>query len=257
MVECSLLALDDIYLGDCLEFLPSIPDSSVDMILQDPPYNTTACKWEWDIMTKIEEFWAQWKRIIKPNGAIVMTASQPFTSKLVMSNLKMFKYEWIWCKSRAVGFPNAKNKPMNKHENIIVFSDGCCANKCKNLMKYNPQGLVEVNKKVNGIKKCRSDVSGHHFARPSHKLEHIQQYTNYPNTQLFINNEGNVIHPTQKPVALFEYLIRTYTNEGDTVFDGFSGSGTTAVACKNTGRHFICVEKDEDYWFKSMERVYG
>lgn len=250
-----MLELNKIYNCDCLDGMRKLDNDSIDLILQDPPYNTTACKWEWDIMIKIEEFWTQWKRIIKPNGAIVMTASQPFTSKMVMSNLKMFKYEWIWCKSRAVGFPNAKNKPMNKHENIVVFSKGDCANRCKNLMRYNPQGLVEINKKVNGTKACKGDINGHGFARPSHKKERVQQYTNFPNTQLTIPNDGNTIHPTQKPIALFEYLVRTYTNEGDTVFDGFIGSGTTAIACIRTNRNYIGMELNLEYVKISQERV--
>jgi site-specific DNA-methyltransferase (adenine-specific) len=232
--------------GDCLVEMKKIPDGSVDMILCDLPYGTTACKW--DTVIPFELLWEQYKRISKDNAAIVLTASHPFTSALVMSNIKMFKYEWVWDKSRAVGFPNAKNKPMNKHENILVFSRGDCANRCHLRMNYNPQNLIEVNKKVNGIKSCNADAGGHGFARPSHKSERIQQYTNFPNSVLSIPNEGNTVHPTQKPVALMEYLIKTYTNEGDTVLDNCMGSGTTGVACKNLNRRFIGIEKDEKYF---------
>ena len=223
------------------------------MICPTANYGTTACKW--DTVIPFEPLWEQYKRIIKGNGAIVLTASQPFTSALVMSNFNMFKYEWVWSKSRAVGFPNAKNKPMNAHENILVFSQGDCANRCHNRMEYNPQGLVLVNKKVNGIKECKGDVGGHGFARPSHKAERVQEFTGFPQSVLFVNNEGKTVHPTQKPVALFEYLIRTYTNEGETVLDNCSGSGTTAIACINTNRNYICIEKDNEYYNKSLDRI--
>jgi site-specific DNA-methyltransferase (adenine-specific) len=239
--------------GDCLEWMSEIPDGSVDMVMADPPYQTTNC--HWDSMIPLEPMWEHLKRVIKPNGAIVMTASQPFTTTLIASNMKMFKYCWVWDKSRAVGFPNAKNKPMNKHEDVIVFSFGNCANRCKNRMTYNPQDLIEVNKRVSGIKTCVADSGGHRFGRPSHKAERIQQYTNFPNSVLSIKNEGNTVHPTQKPVALMEYLIKTYTNEGETVLDFAMGSGTTGVACKNLNRTFIGIELDEKYFEIASERI--
>src|SRR3990167_9507803 len=245
--------INKVYLGDCLSIMPSIPDKSIDMILCDLPYGVTACKW--DIIIPLEPLWTQYKRIIKDRGAIVLTASQPFTSVLVMSNLKWFKYEWIWAKSKAVGFPNAKNKPMNKHESVLVFSQGDCANRCHLRMVYNPQGLIEVNKIVNGIKSCPGDVGGHGFARPSHQKEHIQQYTNFPNSLLVIPNEGDTKHPTQKPVALFEYLIKTYTNEGDLVLDNCAGSGTTGVACRNLNRNYILIEKEPEYYEIILKRL--
>jgi len=248
-----MLEINKIYQGDCLELMPEIPDKSIDMILADVPYGTTACKW--DTIIPLEPMWEQLKRVIKLNGAIVMTASQPFTTTLISSNMKMFKYEWIWMKSRAVGFPNAKNKPMNKHENVLIFSKGDCANRCKLRMNYYPQELIEINKQVNGIKVCKGDVDGHGFARPSHKKKRIQQYTNFPNSILSIANVGNTVHPTQKPVALFEYLIKTYTNEGDTVLDFVIGSGTTAVACIRTNRNFIGMELDKNYYDIACKRV--
>lgn len=242
-----MIELNTIHLGDCQELMKEIPDGSVDMILQDPPYNTTSCKWEWDIMTVIDELWAQWKRIIKPNGAIVMTASQPFTSKLVMGNLKMFKYEWIWEKTMGTNPALVKVMPFKKHENILIFYE--------NTPTYNAQ--LEVGKPYKDKRQyIRKNIAvqgeGTFRRKPI-----TNKGTRYPSSvQLFSNPNNKNIHPTQKPVALFEYLIRTYTNEGDTVYDGFSGSGTTAIACRNLKRNFICIEKDEDYWYKSMERLY-
>ena len=238
---------------DCLEVMKDIPDKSIDMILCDLPYGTTACKW--DSIIPFDKLWEQYERVIKDNGAIVLFGSQPFTSSLIMSNIKLFKYEWIWLKSRAVGFNNAKNKPMGKHENIIVFSKGTCANCSPRLMKYYPQGLVVFNKIVNGIKASKTDKDGHGFDRPSKKKEHLQEFTNYPNTQLVFPNEGKTVHPTQKPVDLLEYLIRTYTNENETVLDNCMGSGSTGVACVNTNRNFIGIELDENYFNIAKERI--
>lgn len=245
--------MNPLILGDCLEKMKDIPDNSIDMICTDPPYGTTTCKW--DTIIPFEKMWQECERITKDVGAMVFTATQPFSSKLVVSNFDLFKYELIWNKSRAVGFPNAKNKPMNKHESILVFSKGNSANGCKLRMNYNPQGLIEINKKVNGIKKCTADDDGHGFARPSHKKERIQQFTNYPNSVLNFPNEGKTVHPTQKPVALLEYLIKTYTNENDTVLDFCAGSGTTAIACLNTNRNYICIEKDEKFFEIMKDRI--
>jgi len=232
-----MIDLNQIYLGDCQELMQEIPDGSIDPILQDPPYNTTACKWEWDIMSRIDEFWAQWKRIIKPNGAIVMTASQPFTSKLVMSNLKMFKYEWIWDKKSVSNPQLAKIQPLKAHEDIVIFGSG--------RIVYHPQGVYPTTH----ARKKDSSTLGH-----CQRRAYTQTQTGYPKSILSCGVEHG-LHPTQKPVTLFEYLIRTYTDEGDTVFDGFAGSGTTAVACLNTKRNYICVEKDFDYWYSTSDRV--
>ena len=240
-----MLEINKVYQGDCLEVMELIADRSIDMILCDLPYQITACKW--DIIIPFIPLWKQYKRVIKDRGAIVLTATQPFTSTLVMSNIEMFKYEWIWNKSRALGFFNAKHKPMNKQESILVFSKGDCANRCHLRMNYNPQNLIEVNKKVNGTRSCIADSEGHRFARPSHKKERVQRYTNFPDSVLTIPSEGGTVHPTQKPVALCEYLIKTYTNEGDIVLDNCAGSGTTGVACRNTGRNFILIEREERY----------
>lgn len=225
---------------DCLEVMKSIPDKSIDMILCDLPYWTTACKW--DTIIPFEPLWEQYKRIIKDNGAIVLTASQPFTSALVMSNPKMFKYEWIWEKNKASDFINANYRPMKKHENVLVFSKGVAAPGGKNLMVYNPQGVIYEEKDRN-----RKGSLGINRDRASQQGRYISKGSNYPVSNLVFVMDNNSCHPTQKPVALFEYLIKTYTNEWDTVLDNCAGSWTTWVACKNTGRNYILIEKDEWY----------
>ena len=239
--------------GDCLELMKTIPDGSVDLILTDPPYGTTACKW--DSVIPFEPMWAELKRIIKPNGAIVLFGSEPFSSALRISNIKQYKYDWVWEKSRALGFMNAKNKPMNKHENISVFSFGSCANGSKNKMVYNPQDLEPLNKVVRGRKSSAADKDGHNFGRKSHKEELLQEWTNYPSQILRFASEGKTVHPTQKPIALLEYLIKTYTQEGETVLDFTMGSGSTGVAAKNTNRKFIGIELDDGYFSTAKERI--
>ena len=237
--------------GDCLERMKEIEDGSVDMILTDPPYGTTACKW--DSIIPLEPMWEQLNRIIKPNGAIVMTASQPFTTTLIASNMKMFKYCWVWEKSRSPGHVHAKNKPMKKHEDIVVFSTGTTVHKSqsKTRMTYNPQGLTSITPKIRKKGGSTDAVMGE---RPSHK-DTIQTETGYPTTILKIKSYGNTVHPTQKPVALMEYLIKTYTNEGETVLDFTMGSGSTGVACKNLNRLFIGIEMDDKYFEIAKERI--
>ncbi len=231
--------------GDCLEVLKTLQDKSIDLILQDPPYNTTACKWEWDIMTKIDEFWAEWKRVIKDNGAIIMTASQPFTSKLVMSNISDYKYQWTWVKTRNSNPFLAKRQPLRVTEDVLVFGGA--------RVSYFPQMTVGTAYRINrfsGGRIAADDRANRSGFETSEPIDH-----RYPTNVINIANK-NVeagLHPTQKPVALMEYLIKTYTNEGDTVFDGFMGSGTTGVGCKNLNRDFIGVELNEEY-FKIAER---
>jgi site-specific DNA-methyltransferase (adenine-specific) len=236
--------------GDCLERMKEIPDGSVDMILADPPYGTTACKW--DSIIPLEPMWEQLKRVIKPSGAIVLTAGQPFTSALITSNLPMFKYCWTWEKSRVSGFTNAKNKPLNTVEDIAVFSKGVCANGGKIMMEYNPQGLKRIDKKMNGTRK-RGDE--HQLHRSNNEKDYVQEFTNYPKNILKIQSEGKGVHPTQKPVALMDYLIKTYTNEGEIVLDFTMGSGSTGVAAKRLNRSFIGVELDEGYFKIAQERI--
>ena len=239
--------------GDCLDRMHDIPDGSIDMILCDLPYGTTACKW--DTIIPFEPLWEQYKRIIKDNGAIVLTASQPFTSALVMSNPDMFRYEMIWEKSKVTGFLEAKNKPLVIHEVVLVFSKSKYSNGVKNKMNYFPQGLKSISKILKPNLRGQKDKIGHNFQRPSTMNERTQENTNYPKSIIKINSESRTSHPTQKPVALFEYLIKTYTNEGDTVMDNCMGSGTTGVACKNLNRNFIGIELDQEYFKIAKKRI--
>lgn len=244
-----------LHLGDCLELMRELPDASVDMVLCDLPYGTTACKW--DSVIPFEPLWEQYKRVIKGPGAIVLTASQPFTSALIMSNLDWFKYQWVWEKDKGNNFMHAKNMPIKFHEDVCVFSSGTTvhASQSKNRMPYNPQGLVKVDKKWSRPKHYEN---GHNLSRESHKLDRVIEFENYPRSIIKFSNSDNRergLHPTQKPVALMEYLIRTYTNEGDTVLDNTMGSGTTGVACINTGRRFIGMERDPGYFKTAKQRI--
>jgi len=239
--------MDKIIHGDCLEEMKNIPDKSIDMILCDLPYGTTACKW--DTIIPFEPLWEQYKRVIKDNGAIVLTASQPFTSALVMSNIDWFKYEWVWNKITGRGHLVAKHRPMAQHENILVFGKG--------KTKYNPQ-MVLMDKPQKGyssdgnIGDTRTAIMG---GKTTKQREVIIRTHKYPKTIITQGVDGKYVHPTQKPVALFEYLIKTYTNEGDLVLDNCAGSGTTGVACKNLNRNFILIEQDEKYCEVIKERV--
>ena len=245
----------DLRQGDCLELMKDIPDKSVDMILCDLPYGTTACKW--DSVRPFEQLWNNYKRIIKNNGTIVLFGSEPFSTELRHSNLKMYKYDWIWVKSRATGFAQAKNQPMRNYENICVFSDGVAIhlNQSKRRMTYNPQGLKETFYIKKQGKNGRTDTC--FSKRKSHKEEHIQTQTGYPRQVITFASEGKTVHPTQKPVELLEYLIKTYTNENETVLDNCMGSGSTGVACKNTNRHFIGIELDPTYFEIAKNRIMG
>jgi len=223
---------EEVIQGDCLIEMQKIPDKSIDMILCDLPYGTTACKW--DTIIPFEPLWEQYKRIIKDNGAIVLTASQPFTSALVMSNAKMFKYEWIWEKTIASNFMLSKKQPQKKHENVLVFY--------KEQPKINLQ--MEIGKPYKDTVRKRT-VGIHNQETIKKAIEN--KGTRYPSSVQKINSISEGLHPTQKPVALFEYLIKTYTNEGDLVLDNCAGSGTTGVACKNLNRNFILIEKEPEY----------
>jgi len=221
--------------GDCLEVMKDIPDKSIDMILCDLPYGTTACKW--DTIIPFEPLWEQYKRIIKDNGAIVLTASQPFTSALVMSNIKMFKYEWVWDKILHSNPLISKKQPLNAHENIVVFYKSQCT--------YNPQMETGEIIKRGGIQNGKSETKGDAIiirGKDSTEIRYPKRIIKFSNA-----NKTNIEHPTQKPVALFEYFIKTYTNEGDLVLDNCAGSGTTGVACKNLNRNFILIEKEPEY----------
>jgi len=319
-----MLELNKIHQGDCIELMKQIDDNSVDMILCDLPYGTTFCSW--DIIIPLDKLWEQYKRILKSNGNIVLTSTQPFTSMLINSNISMFKYEWIWIKNKTVGFTYCKTQPLRNTENVLVFANGnyeysnnpegreyfnemrkyigksikeintimgnrfaehCFYYKGKQFnlpdkktyekltelfnlkkwdgyinfefliklgIKYNPQGLIKkdkpklVNKKDNGgewVYNIKSLTGKDYFV----------EFENYPRQTLFIDCEKNTFHPTQKPVALFEYLIKTYTNEGDLVLDSTIGSGTTAIASINTKRNFIGMELEQKYVDIANKRI--
>lgn len=242
----------DLYNGDCLEVMDKlIADGiKVDSIITDPPYGTTACKW--DSIIPFEEMWERLNKLIKPNGAIVLFGSEPFSSLLRVSNLKMYRYDWIWEKSRPMGFLEAKNKPMKKHEIVSIFSQGKSSNGCKLRTPYNPQGLIKIDKKMkNG---SHGDVVGYRKSRKN-GTAYNQEFTNYPNSMLKFDSIQKPVHPTQKPVALMEYLIKTYTNENELVLDFTMGSGTTGVACKKLNRNFIGIELDKKYFEIAKERI--
>ncbi len=238
------LPLNTIIHGDCLEVMPKIPDKSIDMILCDLPYGTTACSW--DTIISFEPLWKEYKRIIKDNGAIVLTASQPFTSALVMSNLKWFKYCWVWNKKKSANAMLAEYQPMKIHEDICVFS--------KERHNYYPikiQGEPRTDKKS-------YIQNGDNFGGDTVERGYENEDGLYnPKSIIEVSNANQTVkfHPTEKPVALFEYLIKTYTNEGDLVLDNCAGSGTTGVACKNLKRQFILIEKEQKYVDIANERL--
>ena len=215
-----------------------IPDGSVDMILCDLPYGTTKNKW--DSIIPLDKLWEQYERVIKDNGAIVLTASQPFTTVLASSNLKNFRYEWIWNKQNSTGFQLANKRPLKKHENILVFY--------KRQPTYNPQGLKKYNKTN------RRGRVGDNWDEMKNNV-YIQKWTNYPTQSLYFKYDKEKIHPTQKPTELFEYFIQTYTNEGETVLDSCMGSGTTAIACMNANRNYIGFELEKEYFDIATKRI--
>ncbi len=222
-------------MGDCLERMKEIPDGSVDMILTDPPYGTTACKW--DSIIPLEPMWEQLKRIIKPNGAICLFSAEPFSSYLRMSNIKSYKYDWVWEKSKPTGHLNAKRQPLRKYELVSVFYKKQC--------NYFPQGIKPANKMV-------SRTNRGNYGECSKTT--LQKATGYPRNILKFNSIDGA-HQTQKPVPLLEYLISTYTNKNETVLDFTMGSGSTGVACKNLNRKFIGIELDENYFNIAKERI--
>ncbi len=264
-----------LYNGDCLLEFNKISDNTIDLILADLPYGTTDRSgleirstkknrlYEWDSVIPLDELWIQYKRILKPNGVVILTADQPFTSKLVLSNLEWFKYEWIWKKNKTVGFLHANHRPMKQTEDILVFSPlnaSAASLKNKTNMKYNPQGIISSNKqKKNSPDRLGIFLNNGDFLGKGNKLlsdsEYTQKYTNYPTEILEFSHDDNKQHPTQKPVALMEYLIKTYSNENDVILDNTMGSGTTGVAAINTNRSFIGIEKDKKYFDIAKQRI--
>lgn len=235
---------------DCFNVMPNIPDKSIDCIISDMPYNITACKFDKEIID-LDKLWIEYKRIIKPNGAICLFGSQPFTSKLVMSNPKWFKYEWIWQKAVGSNFAVLKYQPMKEHENILVFSNG----------KHNYYPIKEerkgsgLNRLKNGYKSngTKTEITGMDKNRKGKIYNNLR---NPSSIQYFNNRDKDYgLHPTLKCVALYEYLIKTYTKEKEIVLDSFAGVATNAIACINTNRQYICIEKDKQYYEKGIERI--
>ena len=228
--------------GDCLSIMQEIPTASVDMVLCDLPYGTSRCKW--DITIPFEPLWREYNRIVKPNGAIVLFAAEPFASRLRLSNIKAYKYDWIWDKVKGTGFLNAKRQPMRNHENICVFYRKQCT--------YNPQKTTgHIRKSARKGEHLQTDVYGELTGSVYDSTER------YPRSiQVFsTDTQKSALHPTQKPVKLLEYLVKTYTNPGETVMDNCMGSGSTGVACANTGRNFIGIELDPKYFDVAYDRI--
>lgn len=232
--------------GDCLEQMKNIPEGSVDLILCDLPYGTTACKW--DNIIPFDPLWEQYKRVIKKNGAIVLFGSGMFTASLMCSNKKMWKYNLIWEKTTPTGFLNAKIMPLRSHEDICVF--------CEGKTTYNPQKTYGHKRKVSTADHKRNCIATEDYGK--HGFVSYDSTERYPKSVLTFKTDRQkcALHPTQKPVALLEYLIRTYSNEGETVLDNCMGSGSTGVACVNTGRNFIGIELDQKYFETSKNRIW-
>ena len=241
------MKINEIYLGDCLELMPKhIEDKSIDMIFCDLPYGTTRNKW--DSVIDLDRLWSEYERVIKDNGVIVLTAAQPFTSALVMSNPKMFKYEWIWQKSKCSGHLNAKKMPLRQHESVLIFY--------KKLPTYNPQGLIDGE--FNNSRPAQGSGIVKNYGKERYTKE-VSKKGNYPKTiQEFANpSVAGHLHPTMKPLALIEYMIKTYTNEGDLILDNTCGSGTTGLGAKKLNRNYIMIEQDPKYYEIARKRVQG
>jgi len=236
----------DLRQGDCLKVMKTIEDNSIDAIITDPPYGTTACSW--DSVIDFNLMWEQLNRIIKPNGAIVLFGSEPFSSALRMSNIKNYKYDWVWEKTSATGHLNAKKIPMKAHENLLVFY--------KKPPTYNPQKTSGHERKVSKAEH-KTNCKESEAYNKGQKLTTYDSTERYPRSvQIFASDKQKIkLHPTQKPIALMEYLVKTYTNENEVVLDFTMGSGSTGVACKNTNRKFIGIEQDEKYFKIAQDRI--
>jgi len=226
--------------ADCFDVMKTVPDGCIDMILCDLPYGTTACKW--DTVLPFEPLWKEYWRICK--GAIVLTSDQPFTTTLINYQIHKYRYSWFWIKNHTTGFMNANKMPLKNVEDVCVFYE--------KLPRYNPQNVIPINRTARRKKDKDTTIYSNMGLKDG---EYQQTLTNYPRQTLEINREPKGFHPTQKPVALFEYLIRTYTNEGDLVLDNCAGSGTTAIAAENCNRRWVCIEKDADYSAKAIKRI--
>lgn len=236
------MKFNEIYLGDSFELIEEIKPQSIDLILEDMPYNSIDC--EWDIKIDLQRYWESRKKILKPNGIIILTAQQPFATDLISTNRKMFRYEMIWNKILPVGFLNSKKMPMRLHENILIYYS--------KLPTFNPQKRKGLPYKKDGMRKQSNVYTNAYLERRNNSTGERM-----PTTIIEISNADRVnkIHPTQKPIDLFEYLIRTYTNEGDLIFDGFGGSCTTAIAAYKSKRNFIVIEKEKKYYDLALIRL--
>lgn len=241
-----------LYCGDCLEKMNGILDCSVELVLTDPPYGTTVCKW--DSIIPFKPMWEQLKRIIKPNAVIAITASQPFSSALVMSNPEMFKHEWVWIKNRGSNFANTVREPMKEHEVVLVFSRGKWTYN-RQMQERAELGSARAKYAVEHNNQCREGTRQFEGRAP-HKIDSLRVPSSHQKFNIASGREKTK-HPTQKPVNLMEYLIKTYTNEGEMVLDFAMGSGTAGVACANTNRRFVGIEIDETYFNISVERIKG
>lgn len=238
-----------IYNEDCIETMRRIPTASIDLMLTDPPYNTTACEWEYAI--DLAALWIEWERIMKPTGTWIFTSVLPFTAELYLSRKQYFKSEIIWLKPDTSDFVNAKNRPMKAHENILVFSRGNIANGCNDKMTYNPQNL--------SMKKLQRKVSKKPEIIGERKNQdykpYMQEFTDFPLSYIYFARPNTGEHPTQKPVDLFRYLVKTFSNENETVFDGYMGIGTTALACIEESRQWIGSEINETYYKTAIQKI--
>ncbi len=251
-----MLTINEVHHGDCLELMKDIDDGCIDMVLCDLPYGTTAC--EWDILIPFEALWRQYKRILSPVGSIVLFSSGMFTTQLLCSNPEMYKYKYVWVKNNTTNFVHAKNRPMTSHEDILVFSNAPMGHTSllgEKRMVYNPQGLKKKRKTTNGKKEKKMNIVG---LRPSHVDRVSSTHTNYPTDVLWGFPEPTPhekVHTSQKSLELCEYLVKTYTNEGDLVLDNCAGSGTTGLACIKAKRKFILMELEKKYVDIARERI--
>lgn len=242
--------------GDCLVEMPNICDNSIDLILCDLPYGILAHKW--DSIIPMDRLWSEYNRIIKDDGVIALFAREPFTSRLICSNIDDYRYSWIWVKESPTGFLNSAYRPLQLTEDIAIFSKAKVGSNSKNKIRYNPQGVVEVNaSRRNNPNNSWREQFGYNQKNNvlNSDKEYTQKYTNHPTNVIKFSRDKDALHPTQKPVALLEYLINTYTNEGDIVLDNCMGSGSTMVACVNTNRNGIGIELDDKYFMIAKQRL--
>lgn len=246
-----------LYHGDCLTVMKELPEQIVDLILSDLPYGCGKTKHKWDRGIDLTELWKGYMRVLKPDGIVCLFGNEPFTSKLIQSNTDMFRYKMVWEKESPTGFLNSNYKPLSLFEDIVVFSKGTVGSKSKLPIRYYPQGLIQKEQvkrnRPNSTWRRGKGYGGNN--KLNSDTEYVTHYANYPTDILKFSRDRNAVHPTQKPVALLEYLIKTYTKEGEVVMDNCMGSGSAGIACKNTGRQFIGIEADDCYFQTAKERI--